>query len=203
MELQEIKTYMETGTEEVQDYIKSLITVDRVSTFLITDDGKKLLQPMLDTYHTKCLESFKNGSMQKLISEAITKANPLETTEQKTIRDLTDRLNKSDADKLRNELSNTARSILTSKKLPTEDILNLLVGSDEETTINNINSFEKVFASSVEAIIAERLKTTYTPPKGGNGVVKNPWAKDTFNLTEQGKIMNENPTLASQLMAQV
>jgi seryl-tRNA synthetase len=32
--------------------------------------------------------------------------------------------------------------------------------------------------------------------------VKNPWAKDTFNLTEQGRILKEDPELAKTLMAQ-
>ncbi len=37
--------------------------------------------------------------------------------------------------------------------------------------------------------------------RGGGRGQKNPWAKDTFNLTEQGKILRENPTLAEQLRA--
>ena len=35
-----------------------------------------------------------------------------------------------------------------------------------------------------------------TPPG-----VKNPWSKEHFNLTEQGRILRENPELARQLMA--
>lgn len=37
-------------------------------------------------------------------------------------------------------------------------------------------------------------------PPGAGGTKKNPWAKETFNLTEQGKIFKENPALAQQLM---
>lgn len=33
----------------------------------------------------------------------------------------------------------------------------------------------------------------------GSGGIKNPWAKDGFNLTEQVRIANENPSLAAQL----
>lgn len=42
------------------------------------------------------------------------------------------------------------------------------------------------------------------PPEGGGGGgggQKNPWSKDTFNLTEQGRILRENPELAKQLQA--
>jgi hypothetical protein len=37
------------------------------------------------------------------------------------------------------------------------------------------------------------------PSKGG---VKNPWSMEHFNLTEQGRILRENPELAEQLKAQ-
>ncbi|RDU21933.1 phage scaffolding protein [Anaerosacchariphilus polymeriproducens] len=36
--------------------------------------------------------------------------------------------------------------------------------------------------------------------QGQQSITNNPWKKDTFNLTEQGKIMRENPELAKQLM---
>lgn len=37
---------------------------------------------------------------------------------------------------------------------------------------------------------------------GGGGGMKNPWAKDSFNLTEQGKILKEKPELAKRLKAE-
>lgn len=40
-------------------------------------------------------------------------------------------------------------------------------------------------------------------PTGGKPQSKNPWAKDSFNLTEQGKIYKENPTLAKQMASEV
>lgn len=35
------------------------------------------------------------------------------------------------------------------------------------------------------------------------GGIKNPWSKEHFNLTEQGRILRENPELAEQLKMQV
>lgn len=50
------------------------------------------------------------------------------------------------------------------------------------------------------------FKTATTPgykPNGGEGsAVKNPFAKETFNLTEQGKILTENPAQAKVLAAE-
>lgn len=36
---------------------------------------------------------------------------------------------------------------------------------------------------------------------GGGGGQKNPWKKETFNLTEQGRILRDDPDLAKQLQA--
>lgn len=41
----------------------------------------------------------------------------------------------------------------------------------------------------------------YNPAGGGTPPAKNPFAKDTFNLTEQGKLYRENPEQARQLAA--
>lgn len=43
-------------------------------------------------------------------------------------------------------------------------------------------------------------QTKYNPA-GGKDVVTNPFAKDTFNLTEQGKLLRENPAQARELAA--
>ncbi len=41
----------------------------------------------------------------------------------------------------------------------------------------------------------------YKPNGGGNPPSKNPFAKDTFNLTEQGRLLRENPEQAKQFAA--
>ena len=41
----------------------------------------------------------------------------------------------------------------------------------------------------------------YDPNAGGGGGKTNPFAKDTFNLTEQGRLFRENPAQAKTLAA--
>lgn len=41
-----------------------------------------------------------------------------------------------------------------------------------------------------------QTKTLYDPPKGGAPTGNNPFAKDTYNLTEQGKLLRDNPEQA-------
>ena len=57
--------------------------------------------------------------------------------------------------------------------------------------------------------IKEQYKDLFVPEVKGNppfnndkssSGIKNPWSKEHFNLTEQGRIMRENPELAKQLM---
>lgn len=47
----------------------------------------------------------------------------------------------------------------------------------------------------------DKVDTHYDPNSGGAPTGANPFAKDTFNLTEQGKLLKENPAQAKELMA--
>lgn len=47
----------------------------------------------------------------------------------------------------------------------------------------------------------ERNRSSYNPHGGGNGGIINPFAKETFNMTEQGKLLKSNPEQARALAA--
>lgn len=82
----------------------------------------------------------------------------------------------------------------------------ILVFTDAASTNASLDAVEKAFRESVETGVNERLRGG-TPPggggggQGGSGGQKNPWKKETYNLTEQGKILKEDPDLAKQLIA--
>lgn len=70
-----------------------------------------------------------------------------------------------------------------------------VLGIDEQlTTIKE--QYKDLFVPVVKG--KEPNNTGGNPPG-----VKNPWSKDHFNLTEQGKMLRENPELAAQLKAAV
>lgn len=48
---------------------------------------------------------------------------------------------------------------------------------------------------------AANAGANYNPAGGNNPPAVNPWKKDTFNLTEQGKILRSDPEKAKQLAA--
>ncbi len=56
-------------------------------------------------------------------------------------------------------------------------------------------------AAMVHLFKQEPQKPPYNPKGGSAGGVSNPFAKDTFNLTEQGRLLKENPAQAKELAA--
>lgn len=54
-------------------------------------------------------------------------------------------------------------------------------------------------AAMVHLFKQEQQKPPYNPKNGGAGGTTNPFAKETFNLTEQGRILKENPAQAKEL----
>ena len=45
----------------------------------------------------------------------------------------------------------------------------------------------------------DKVDTPYDPAGGGTPTGSNPFAKDTYNLTEQGKLLRDNPAQAKEL----
>jgi len=78
-----------------------------------------------------------------------------------------------------------------SKLTVTED--GTVLGIDEQLTAIK-EQYKDLFKPDVRG--REPNNTGGTPPGG-----KNPWSKEHFNLTEQGRILKENPELAAQLKA--
>lgn len=167
MDLNEVKSFIEQNSqnEEVQNYIGGLMTPDRVNSYLDTEEGKKILQPKLDSYFSKGLETFKTKTMPGLIEEEVAKRNPQETEEQKQIRELTERLNKKEADEKRQVTKNHALTYANGKKLPV-DIIDFFLGDDEEITTTNLTKLEEILNKYVTAAVEERLKSGYKPPTG-------------------------------------
>ena len=206
MTLEELKQFLEDNkdNEEVQKYLEGLYIVPKkVKTFLETDAGKKLIQPMLDSYFSKGLESWKEKTMPGLIEEEIKKKFPDETEEQKRLRKLEEELAKERQARTKSELINKATTLATQKGLPVE-VVHYFVGQDEEETVNNLTALENIWQSNIEKVVSEKFKENgrIVDPSKKDDPKNNPWSKKHFNLTEQGRILRENPELAKKLKAQ-
>ncbi len=208
MTLEELKQFIEANkdNQEVQNYLKGLypLTPEGVTAFLNTEDGKKLLQPKLDAHFTKGLETWKSNNLASLLDDEIKKKFPGETEDQKRMRKLEDELANEKNARIRSELVNKATTLATQKGLPVE-LVAYFVGQDEDSTVNNLTAVESIFQTHIQKAVEEKFKDSGRAPNpgapGGPGQI-NPWKKDTFNLTEQGRLIRENPELARQMMAQ-
>ncbi|WP_407268946.1 DUF4355 domain-containing protein [Radiobacillus sp. PE A8.2] len=168
MDLEQIKQFLEDNKdqEDVKAYIEGLsqVTPDGVEAFLETDEGKKLLQPKLDNNFTKGLETWKKNNLKKIVDEEVKKSNPKETPEQKRIRELEDQFTSMEKEKTRESLKNKALTTLNEKKLPS-NLIDYLIGEDEESTLSNLGKFEEVFTTQLQSAVDERLKADGTDLK--------------------------------------
>jgi multidrug efflux pump subunit AcrB len=204
LNLEQVQQFLETNkeNENVSNYLQELskVTADGVNAFIETDEGKKLLQPKLDSYMTKGLDSWKKNNLQKIIDEAVAKANPSETPEQKEIRELKEKFANIEREKVRESLKNKALTVAGDKKIPTS-LIDFLIGQDEEGTLANLGQFETAMNDYVKAQVEDRLKGSYTPPGGGGGtppgITKEQFSK--MNYKEKMEIYDSDPELYKQL----
>lgn len=207
MTLDEVKQFFADNKddEQVKQFLSSLsvINPDKVKEYLTTDEGKRLLQPVIDSAVTKGIETYKEKTLPGLVDSKVKELYPAETPEQKRIREQDDRIKKLESDNTKKELRGIALQHITENKLPFSKIVDKLIGNDQETTIANITTFGEVFKSYVDNEVTERLKgrNPHVNPNPGGDPIKNPWSKEHFNLTEQGRLLRENPELAKKYMA--
>lgn len=183
------------GAEPTLDTFKQKIKSD--------SDFKKFMDSEKDKHLQKGIETFKTNNLQKLVVEEYKKQHPETDPKDTKMAELERKIELMEKEKLKESLSNKALKVATEKKLPIE-LIDFVVGADEETTNKNLDTLEAIFSKHDETLKADLLKdTSYTPPAGGGTIAKNPWSKDNFNLTLQGKLLKENPELAKKYLAEV
>lgn len=169
MELKEVQQYIEENknSEDLKAYLQGLTTVEGVQKFLSdNEDGKRFLDSEKDKHLTKGLETWKANNLQKEIDKKISELYPAETEEKKQLRELNAKIEKMESEKQREILKNKALTVVSEKKLPVSSIIDLVLGKDEKSTLDNIGRIESIFGASVQSAVEERLKSnSYTPPK--------------------------------------
>ncbi len=153
------------GTEEFNNYVSGLVNTDRVKAFLTTEDGKKLMQPQLDSYFSKGLETWKTNNLQGLIDAKVKEMYPDADPKDTELAGLKAELERMKAEALRKDLTNKALTIATEKGLPV-DLVQFFVGADEKTTVANMATLEKIYTAAIGAAVDQKLKgSNHIPPK--------------------------------------
>ena len=161
MELQEVKTYLETNSQDaaVVEYLSELKkpTAEVVNSYLDSQEGVKLLQPRLDSHFSKGLQTWKDNNLSKLIDEEVAKRNPGETPEQKEIRELKAQLEQDKAERLKEKLTNVAMKKADELGLPL-DLVQHFIGADEDSTNSNLENFNSAFQTALQTQVNSKFK---------------------------------------------
>lgn len=178
----EIPEYIEAhkDSEDVKKFLNGFSSLDVFKNKINDPDFKSFIDSEKDKHSSKSLETWKTNNLQKLIDEAVKKANPTETDEQKKIRELTERIDKAEKEKTHESLRNKALKIASEKKLPSE-LVDYFIGQDEESTNKNLENLETVLNAKVNALAEERLKGGYKPPKGNENLSDTEQAQAEIN----------------------
>lgn len=167
MEFNEIVESLKTfeGTEDFENYIGGFVTADRVSKFLETDAGKQFIQPTLDKYHNKGLETWKTNNLDKLVNEKVKELYPEADPKDTELAKLKADLEAMKAESVRKDLTNKALTVATEKGLPI-DLISYFVGADEDSTTANLEKLETAFNAEVEKVVTKRLGKSHKPDAG-------------------------------------
>lgn len=200
MTLEEVKQFIQDNMDvpEVKAYVLGFVTPDRVKDFLDSDDGKKFLQPRLDQYFAKGLETWKNNNLEKLVADKIQEKYPAETEQEKRIKALEQKLAQEENARKRQEMEKKAIRLLTENKYPV-DLVDFIHASDDNELEAKFQSLKATLEGWAKEVVDGKYKEAGRSPRKPEGLnegVKNPWSKENWNLTEQGRMLKENPELA-------
>ena len=190
--------------EELSNKVKlSFLTPDNINGYLETTEGKQLIQPKLDSYFSKGLDTWKNNNLQKLIDEEVSRRNPAETPELTAIRELQQQMAQANAEKIKAEQIALGQAIASEKGLPTS-LVPYFIGDNESDTRTKLNFLEMEYKSTLEKQVEARLKNSNTTPSvpiNGGQAGGEPTAKDftKMSYTERVELYNKNPQLYMQL----
>lgn len=191
------------NAEPVKALVGSGLTLDAFKSKLESDPNfKSFMDSEKDKHLQKGIDTFKTNNLQKLVDEEYKKQHPEADPKDTEMAELKRKIEQMEKEKQKDKSINKALKFATEKKLPAE-LVDFVVSEDEATTMANLEKLANIFSTHDSALKAEILKdNTYIPPKGGNPPTNNPWSKEHFNLTEQGKILRENPELAKKYIAE-
>lgn len=165
---------------------------------LTLEEVQRMIQSETDKVRGDYSKKLKDAeeALEKIKREKMTEEERAQADREKAARDLKER---EDALNAREVALHTVE-VLTAKGLPLQ-FRDFLAGSNKEETDKRVVDFETAWAKALKEAVEAKFKDGGSDPnkgKGGGGGDKNPFSKEHFNLTEQGKIIKENPTLAKQ-----
>lgn len=178
MTVSEIRAWLAENKDkdEVKAFLTELnpekpMTAEVVGPYLETDDGRKLLQPLIDSAVSKGVKSFKEGHYEKDLKAAVAaeilKLNPQETPEQKQIRELRETVEKSESARQRDALRRAIVEEAAKQNVPAWWVDEFSGNTIEEAKV--FMGKVKNFVAEVESKKANEILASGAKPGSGSG----------------------------------
>lgn len=183
MNIEDIKKFIDENKEDeqVQQFIEGLqvkdtIDVQRIEKLTQDDDEiRAWFDSQRDKHSSKALETWKQNHLDKLVDEKMKELNPDKSPEQIELERIKQELDDMKNQKLKEELKNKALTVATEKSIPT-NLVDFFLGQDEESTTQNLATFEEAMQSYVNEQVKKRISdSSYEPPAddgAGKGFTK-------------------------------
>lgn len=169
-------------------------------------DIEKLIQQAVDRATNKLGNDNKKlrGQLEALKKEKLSAEELRDLEIQNREQDIAER------EKSLQEKENRLYAIKAIKKAGLDDgsdvsleLVDFVLASAPADIDARIQAFDKLLKKLVKAEVEKTFRANGRNPQSGSSAARtvNPYAKDTFNLSEQMKLEMENPELAKQLQA--
>ena len=146
----------EQQQQEQPNEQKIEMDIDQLKLWLVTEEGKKFMQPLLDRHFTKGLETWKANNLEKLVNEKYEQLHPTDPKEQEILR-----LKKELAQK---QIQEETIKLLEEAEIPVS-FSEYFQSENLETTQETIKSFVEHFNQAVNKEVTKRLKGWGGTPK--------------------------------------
>lgn len=170
-----------------------------------TPEQQKAISALLDSKIAKeriKADQEKQEAIDKAIARTKMSAEERAKAEQK---DREDEFNRKQQDLDRQLREVKTKSMLIDKGITT-DMLPLLMGADEEETSQRLGLLDQYVQKKVQEATEKLMRGKQNPTNGNGGsnvsLSDNPWSAQSFNITKQQEIFNQDPEKARQMIAQ-
>lgn len=193
--------------EFIGSYKPATLTAAQLESAIEAEPGhRKWLEAVIDRKVSKGINAWKGGHLQKEIDDAVAKANPKETGEQKRLRELETREQTRSKNEKRLLQENLALRHAREMNLP-EKLVTYLIGDDDDTTLANLKVFKETIDNEVKVRVEAEVKKRFKEQgdehnaSANDNAGINPFKKETRNVTEQSRLYKEDPKKAKALAA--
>lgn len=170
-----------------------------------TPEQQKAISALLDSKIAKeriKADQEKRDAIDKAIARTKMSAEERAKAEQK---DREDEFNRKQQELDRQLREVKTKSTLIDKGITT-DLLPLVMGADDDETSQRLDLLDRYVQKKVQEATEKLMRGKQNPTNGNGGsnvsLSDNPWSAQSFNITKQQEIFNQDPEKARQMIAQ-